>query len=189
MNRYMRYEPSSYGPPSLSSNYQMSPFGGGDSYRPDRDRDRDMPPSPGGHLSYYERDRLDDRDYYGRGPPRGGSGNVTGGPMSDYDRYRVGSGRGRPTWGPKDDSNRRLLDRDRPERISTNNADTTRSGKTSPTSYSATSTPTKERLPIPAAFDIVKPDESKKEVAVVSETPAQPQVDEKDITSKIYIYS
>lgn len=188
--RDMRYESSSYGPPSLSSNYQMSPFGGGDSYRPDRDRDRDVPPSPGGHLAYYERDRLDDRDYYGRGPSRnsGGNSGIAGGPMSDYDRYRAGSGRGRPTWGPKDDSNRRLLDRDRPERITTSNMDMTRSGRTSPTSYSATSTPTKDRLPISATFDIIKPDESsKKEASETSTQLNEEKVEEKDISSKAFV--
>ena len=88
----MRYDNSGYGPPpplappSLSMSY--APFGG-DSYRPDRDRDRDMPPSPGGpHLSYYDRDRMDDREFY-RHVPRNA-------PM-DTDRYR---GRPARSWGP-----------------------------------------------------------------------------------------
>ncbi|ORE10190.1 hypothetical protein BCV72DRAFT_221945 [Rhizopus microsporus var. microsporus] len=89
--RYMRYESSGYG---------MPPFGS-DSYR----GDRDLLPSPG--IPYYERDRLDDRDYYRRPPP------------SDYDRYRPSSsnmngrgGTGRPSWRPQPDD-RRPLDRER----------------------------------------------------------------------------
>lgn len=87
----MRYESSGYG---------MPPFGN-DSYR----GDRDLLPSPG--IPYYERDRLDDRDYYRRPPP------------SDYDRYRPSSGNmngrggtGRPSWRPQPDD-RRPLDRER----------------------------------------------------------------------------
>ncbi|KAI9493782.1 hypothetical protein BDB00DRAFT_354589 [Zychaea mexicana] len=90
----MRYDNPAYGPPpplappSLSMSYP--PSFGGDSYRPDRDRDRDMPPSPGGpHLPYYDRDRMDDRDFY-RHVPRNG-------PPMDSDRYR---GRPARSWGP-----------------------------------------------------------------------------------------
>lgn len=121
--RYMRYEPSSYGGPPPPS-YQ--PYGG-DSYRPDRDRDRDMPPSPGGHIPYYERERIDDRDYY-----RGPRSNI--GPIPDYDRYRRSSGR---PWGPSkiSEDRRNLPERERPERIQTNLE--IRSGRTSPSSYSA----------------------------------------------------
>ncbi|CAO3608020.1 unnamed protein product [Mucor hiemalis] len=132
--RDMRYEPSSYGVPP--PNYQISPFGG-DSYRPDRD----MPPSPS-MPPYYERDH--ERDFYNR---------RNGGPSSnssDYDRYRGGSGRGggggggggRPNWSSKppsaNEENSKRLDRDRPERIVTDNL--VRSEKTSPISaYSTTS--------------------------------------------------
>ncbi|RCI05695.1 hypothetical protein CU098_013038, partial [Rhizopus stolonifer] len=104
---YMRYESSSYG----SMNYQMPPFG--DSYRPDRD----MPPSPS--VPYYERDRLDDRDFYRR----------SNGASNDYDRYRTTPGNNptrhvsRPSWSSNKE---RMLDRDRPERIDI------RSGRTSP---------------------------------------------------------
>ncbi|KAI8635968.1 hypothetical protein BD408DRAFT_426894 [Parasitella parasitica] len=141
--RDMRYEPSGYGVPP--PNYQMPPYGG-DSYRPERDRDRDIPPSPSSHLSYYERDRLDDRDYYSRGP----RSSISSGPI-DYDRYRS-SGRRRPSWGSnKIDDGRRTMDRDRPERISTNVE--IRSGKTSPSSATTTTTvnaapiyPNKDRL-------------------------------------------
>ncbi|KAI8149349.1 hypothetical protein BJV82DRAFT_708241 [Fennellomyces sp. T-0311] len=90
----MRYDAPAYGappppmPPSLSMSYPP-PFGG-DSYRPDRDRDRDMPPSPGGpHLPYYDRDRMDERDFY-RHVPRNQM------PL-DSDRYR---GRSARSWGP-----------------------------------------------------------------------------------------
>ncbi|KAI9475880.1 MAG: hypothetical protein EXX96DRAFT_574994 [Benjaminiella poitrasii] len=126
---YMRYESSGYGAPPLLSTYQMPPYGG-DSYRPDRDRDRDMPTSPSSYIPYYERDRLDDRDYY-----RGSRSSGSGGPLSDYDRYRgMGrSGSNRPNWGPsKLEDSRRMLDRDRPERITSTNPEL-RSGKTSPT--------------------------------------------------------
>lgn len=142
--RDMRYEPSSYGVPP--PNYQISPFGG-DSYRPDRD----MPPSPG-MPPYYERDH--DRDFYNS--RRNNSSN-----NSDYDRYRGGnssggSGRGqgggnggRPNWSSSSskplsssssavEDNSKRLDRDRPERIITDNL--VRSEKTSPVSaYSTTS--------------------------------------------------
>ncbi|KAG0184812.1 hypothetical protein DFQ28_010432 [Apophysomyces sp. BC1034] len=90
----LRYDSPAYGapppppPPPHSLAYPPPPFGG-DSYRPDRDRDRDMPPSPGGpHVSYYERDRLDDRDFYR--PMSRGSG------PGEFDRYR---GRPSRTWG------------------------------------------------------------------------------------------
>lgn len=86
----MRYDLPAYGgppppppplpPPSLA--YPPPPPFGGDSYRPDRDRDRDMPPSPGG--PYYDRD---DRDFHR--PPRGTL------PM-ESDRYR---GRLPRSWG------------------------------------------------------------------------------------------
>jgi hypothetical protein len=149
--RDMRYESSSYGAPP--PNYQMPPYGG-DSYRPERDRDREMPPSPSSHLPYYERDRLDDRDYYSRGPRSSGSS----GPM-DYDRYRS-SGRGRPIWGPnKLDDNRRMMDRDRPERITTNVE--IRSGRTSPTSATTTTAnyPNKDR-----PSEVLKSDDKKEEL-------------------------
>ena len=130
--RDMRYGSSSYGAPP--PNYAKTPFGG-DSYRPDRDRD----PSP--NMPYYERDRLDDRDFYSsRRTPVGGGGS---GPSSsnnpDYDRYRGGGGgRGRPNWGPKfsEDRSNRLLDRDRPEKINTAMSDAAhiKSEKSSPTS-------------------------------------------------------
>ncbi|KAI9255018.1 hypothetical protein EDC94DRAFT_678762 [Helicostylum pulchrum] len=71
--RDLRYEPSSYGgPPPPPMNYQIPPFGG-DSYRPDRDRDREMPPSP--NIPYYERDRLEDRDFYRAGRNSSASAN------------------------------------------------------------------------------------------------------------------
>ncbi|KAG1632755.1 hypothetical protein G6F44_010625 [Rhizopus delemar] len=88
--RYMRYDAPAYGPPPFS----------GEPYR----SDRDLPPSPG--IPYYERDRLDDRDYYRRPPP------------SDYDRYRPNSSSsargiaGRPSWRPQPDD-RRMMDRER----------------------------------------------------------------------------
>ncbi|OBZ90590.1 hypothetical protein A0J61_01370 [Choanephora cucurbitarum] len=170
---YMRYD-SSYGG---SLNYQIPPFG--DSYRPDRDRD--MPPSPSSHLPYYERDRLDDRDFYRR---------VTN-TNNDYDnRYRntpsnstmvnnnnasssnpvttnttttnnnnnnavnnntatpIRTGPlNRPSWSSNKE---RMLDRDRPERISTNLD--IRSGRTSPV------TP-KER-----SAETVKPEDKKEEI-------------------------
>lgn len=170
---YMRYD-SSYGG---SLNYQIPPFG--DSYRPDRDRD--MPPSPSSHLPYYERDRLDDRDFYRR---------VTN-TNNDYDnRYRntpsnstmvnnnnasssnpvttnttttnnnnnnavnnntatpIRTGPlNRPSWSSNKE---RMLDRDRPEHISTNLD--IRSGRTSPV------TP-KER-----SAEIVKPEDKKEEI-------------------------
>ncbi|KAI9259314.1 hypothetical protein BY458DRAFT_588500 [Sporodiniella umbellata] len=100
--RYMRYDTPGYGPPPFS----------GDSYR----NDRDLPPSPG--IPYYERDRLDDRDYYRRPPP------------SDYDRYRPGNGGGsgsgrggpgRPGWRPQADD-RRMMDREREREKPYNNS-------------------------------------------------------------------
>lgn len=114
--RDIRYDSSSYGaPPPPPMNYQAPPFNG-DSYRPDRDRDRDMPPSP--NIPYYERDRLDDRDFYrpGRNNPTTSSN-----PLPDYDRYRRAN---RPNWTKPEDSSRRL-DRDRPERIIIDTATTT----------------------------------------------------------------
>lgn len=142
--RDLRYDSSSYGapPPPPPMNYQIPPFNG-DSYRPDRDRDRDMPPSP--NIPYYERDRLDDRDFYRPGrnntaPNSSGSNsnnnnnntnnNNNSGSSSnsipDYDRYRARPVR--PNWtntatntNKADDSpsSSRRLDRDRPERIMT----------------------------------------------------------------------
>lgn len=112
--RDMRYESSSYGAPP--PNYQIPPFGG-DSYRPD--------PSP--NVPYYERDH--DRDFYRRQGGASSSSNNT-----DYDRYRNsggGRGGGRPNWSKLPEDNRRL-DRDRPERIITDNL--IRSERTSPTS-------------------------------------------------------
>ncbi|KAI9319191.1 hypothetical protein BX666DRAFT_2025513 [Dichotomocladium elegans] len=88
-----RYESSAYGnppppapPPPLAPPY-APPFGG-DSYRPDRDRDRDIPPSPSAPHPYYDRERLDDRDFY-RPMPRNSL------PL-ESERFR------RPirTWGP-----------------------------------------------------------------------------------------
>jgi hypothetical protein len=109
-------------------NYQMPPFGG-DSYRPDRE----MPPSPSAHLPYYERERLDDRDFY-RGPARGGP--------NDYDRYR---GRGRSNWASKPDDPRRLdRERDRPERDNNNLVVSPKSTLQSPLSSLPSSAP-KER--------------------------------------------
>lgn len=104
--RDLRYESSSYGgPPPPPMNYQIPPFGG-DSYRPDRDRDRDMPPSP--NIPYYERDRLEDRDFYRTGRNSSASTNTI-----DYDRYRA---RNRPNWAKLPEDASRRLDRDRPER-------------------------------------------------------------------------
>lgn len=101
----MRYDPPPYGPvPPLS----MPPYPsfGGDSYRPDRSRDRDIPASPGGpHAPYYDRDRMDDRDYYRSGPRGPGP--------ADMDRYRGRPGR---AWGPASNSSLgRERDRDRAE--------------------------------------------------------------------------
>lgn len=155
------------------------PFGGADSYRPDRDRDREMPPSPNSHIPYYERDRLDDRDrdfYSSRGPRSSGgpSGGPSGSsssnnPISDYDRYRSGGGggrgSGRPTWES------RRVDRDhRPERIITDREpNLVRSGRNSPisASYPSSAPPTaisRDRnndfsLPKSAALDERKEDE------------------------------
>lgn len=104
--RDLRYEPSSYGgPPPPPMNYQIPPFGG-DSYRPDRDRDREMPPSP--NIPYYERDRLEDRDFYRAGRNSSASANSL-----EYDRYRA---RNRPNWAKLPEDASRRLDRDRPER-------------------------------------------------------------------------
>ncbi|KAI8885710.1 hypothetical protein K501DRAFT_245411 [Backusella circina FSU 941] len=123
---YMRYD-SGYGaPPSM--NYQMPPFGG-DSYRPDRE----MPPSPSSHIPYYERDRMDDRDFY-RGPVRTGP--------NDYDRYR---GRGRSNWANKPEDSRRIdRERDRPERDNNNLAVSPKSTVQQPPSSLPSSAP-KER--------------------------------------------
>lgn len=112
--RDLRYDSSSYGaPPPPPMNYQIPPFNG-DSYRPDRDRDRDMPPSP--NIPYYERDRLDDRDFYRPGRNTG-AGTTSSNPISDYDRYRARGNR--PNWGKLPEDSPRRLDRDRPERIVT----------------------------------------------------------------------
>lgn len=93
----MRYDSSGYGG-SSSSNTSSSggppppsygpPFGG-DSYRPDRDnRDRGIPSSPASTSGlYYDRDRLDDRDFY-----RHSTRNTM-----DSDRYRSRSSR---PWAP-----------------------------------------------------------------------------------------
>ncbi|CAO3606804.1 unnamed protein product [Mucor fragilis] len=157
--RDMRYESSGYGAPP--PNYQMAPYGG-DSYRPERDRDRDIPPSPSSHLPYYERDRLDDRDYYNRGPRISGPSSSI-----DYDRYRS-SGRSRPSWGPsKMDDSRRMMDRDRPERISTNVE--VRSGRTSPTSATASTAAAAVAVANPSVTkdrtsDVPKVDDKKKEL-------------------------
>lgn len=102
---YMRYDPPTYSPvPPLS--IPPYPSFGGDSYRPDRNRDRDIPPSPAGpHVPYYDRDRMDDRDYYRPGPRSAG--------LPDMDRYRGRPGR---SWGPAGGSSLgRDRDRDRSE--------------------------------------------------------------------------
>lgn len=144
--RDMRYEPSSYGVPP--PNYQISPFGG-DSYRPDRD----MPPSPS-MPPYYERDH--DRDFYNSRRNISsnssdydryrGSGNASGGRGQGQGQGQGGNS-GRPNWSSSSSSNKPLsssstaaaiednskrLDRDRPERIITDNL--VRSEKTSPVS-------------------------------------------------------
>lgn len=92
----MRYE-GPPPPPPLSMPF-APPFGG-DSYRPDRDRDRDIPPhSPSG--PYFDRE---DRDLYR--PSRGAGG--------DNDRYRTGRSGGR-SWGNSSNSNTmRSRERDR----------------------------------------------------------------------------
>lgn len=98
----MRYDSSGYGggssgnnssgpggPPPPPSSYGP-PFGG-DSYRPDRDnRDRGLPSSPASASGYYDRDRLDDRDFY-----RHSARNAM-----DSDRYRS-----RRPWPPINISN------------------------------------------------------------------------------------
>lgn len=98
----MRYDSSGYGggssgnnssaaggPPPPPSSYGP-PFGG-DSYRPDRDnRDRGLPSSPASASGYYDRDRLDDRDFY-----RHSARNTM-----DSDRYRS-----RRPWPPINISN------------------------------------------------------------------------------------
>lgn len=149
--RDLRYDSPSYGapPPPPPMNYQIPPFNG-DSYRPDRDRDRDMPPSP--NIPYYERERLDDRDFYRPGrnntAPNNNNNNTSSNnninnsnnsssSIPDYDRYRARPVR--PNWTSpaatttkRDDSppSSRRLDRDRPERIITDT--TTSSERTSP---------------------------------------------------------
>lgn len=163
----MRYD-SSYGGPL---NYQIPPFG--DSYRPDRDRD--MPPSPSSHLPYYERDRLDDRDFYRRvsntnsdydsryrNAPSSNTSNTTTATINtnttspvtsinatnNSTNIPIRSGpSNKPSWSANKE---RLLDRDRPERISTNFD--VQSGKTSPT------TP-KER-----SAEVVKLEDKKEEI-------------------------
>ncbi|KAI7879131.1 hypothetical protein K492DRAFT_164104 [Lichtheimia hyalospora FSU 10163] len=99
-NYMMRYDSSGYGGSSGGNNNSSGggpppsygpPFGG-DSYRPDRDnRDRGIPSSPAStsgpsHL-HYDRDRLDDRDFY-----RHSARNTM-----DSDRYR---GRSSRPWAP-----------------------------------------------------------------------------------------
>ncbi|KAI8381553.1 uncharacterized protein BYT42DRAFT_309361 [Radiomyces spectabilis] len=78
--------------PSLPS--YASPSFGGDSYRPDRDRDRELSGPVNPPMAYHERDRLGDRDFYRSTMPRAS-------PSMEFDRYR-----GRPnrpsdrSWGP-----------------------------------------------------------------------------------------